>query len=46
MSWTLRHFAPLGAVMLAIGFVIGAAFLVSAHEGSLSEQDICATTAD
>ena len=44
MSWSLRRFAPLGAVTLAIGFVIGAAFLVSAHDGSLSEQDICATT--
>jgi hypothetical protein len=44
MSWTLRRFAPLGTVFLAIGFVVGAAYLVSAHNGSLSEQDICATT--
>jgi hypothetical protein len=44
MSWSLRRFAPLGAVTLAIGFVIGPAFLVSSHDGSLSEQDICATT--
>jgi hypothetical protein len=44
MSWSLRRFGPLAAVTLAIGFVAGAAFLVSAHDGSLSEQDICATT--
>jgi len=44
MSWTLRRFAPLGTVSLAIGFVVGAAYLVSAHNGSLPEQDICATT--
>jgi hypothetical protein len=39
-----RRFAPLGAVTLAIGFVIGAALLVSAQDGSPPEQDICATT--
>jgi hypothetical protein len=44
MSRSLLRFVSLGAVTLAIGFVIGAAFLVSAHEGSLSGQDICATT--
>ena len=44
MSWSLRRFALLGAVTLTIGFAIGAAFAVSAHDGSLSEQDICATT--
>ncbi len=45
MSWSLRSLAPLGAVTLAIGFFIGAAFLVSARDGPLSEQrDICATT--
>jgi hypothetical protein len=44
MSLSLRRFAPPGAVTLAIGFVIGAAFLVSAHDGSLSDRDICATT--
>jgi hypothetical protein len=44
MIWSFRSFAPLGAVTLAIGFVIGAAVLVSAHDGSLSEQDICSTT--
>jgi hypothetical protein len=43
MRWSFRSFAPLGAVTLATGFVIGAAFLVSAHDGSLSEQDICST---
>jgi Domain of unknown function (DUF305) len=41
---SLRRFAPLGAVTLAVGFVVGAAFLVSAHDRSWSEQDICATT--
>jgi Domain of unknown function (DUF305) len=44
MSWSLRRFTPLRAVTLTIGFFIGAAFLVSAHDGSLSEQDICTTT--
>jgi hypothetical protein len=44
MSWLLRRFTPLRAVTLAIGFFIGAALLVSAHDGSLSEQDICTTT--
>jgi hypothetical protein len=44
MSWSFRSFAPLGALTLATGFVIGAAVLVSAHDGSLSEQDICSTT--
>jgi len=44
MSWTLRSFAPLSTISLAIGFVVGAAYLVSAHNGSLPEQDICATT--
>src|SRR5260370_18809714 len=44
MSWSLRRFALLGAVTLTIGFAIGAAFVVSAHDGSLSEQDICATS--
>jgi Domain of unknown function (DUF305) len=44
MSWSFRNFAPLGAVTLAIGFVVGAAVLVSAHDGSLSQQDICSTT--
>jgi DUF305 family protein family protein len=39
---SLRRFVPQGMVTLAIGFVIAAAFLVSAH-GSLSAQDICAT---
>jgi hypothetical protein len=34
----------LAAVTLSIGFFIGDAFLVSAHNGSLSEQDICTTT--
>ena len=43
MSWSRRRFTPLRAVTLAIGFFIGAAFLVSAHDGSLSEQDICTT---
>ncbi len=44
MSWSLRRFASLGAVTLTIAFAIGAAFVVSAHDGSLSEEDICATT--
>ncbi len=44
MSWSLRRLGPLAAVTLSIGFFIGAAFLVSAHDGSLSEQDICTTT--
>jgi hypothetical protein len=44
MSWSLHRSGPLAAVTLAIGFVIAAAFLVSARDGSLSEQDICATT--
>ncbi len=44
MSWSLRRFTLLGAVTLAIGFAIGAAFVVSAHDESLSAQDICATT--
>ena len=44
MSWSLRRFALLGAVTLTIAFAIGAAFVVSAHDGSLSEEDICATT--
>ena len=44
MSWTFRRFAPPGTILLAIGFVVGAAYLVSAHNGSLPEQDICATT--
>ena len=44
MSRSLLRFVSLGAVTLAIGFVIGAAILVSAHEGSLSGQDLCATT--
>src|SRR5260370_1273543 len=44
MNWSLRRFALLGAVTLTIGFAIGAAFVVSAHDGSLSEQDICATS--
>jgi hypothetical protein len=44
MSWSLRRLALLGAVTLTIGFGIGAAFVVSAHDGSLSEQDICAAT--
>jgi hypothetical protein len=45
MSWSFRSFAPLGAVTLAIGFVIGAGLLVSAHDGSPSEQEICSTNA-
>jgi len=44
MSWSFRSFAPLAAVTLAIGFVVGAAHLVSAHDGSLPQQDICSTT--
>jgi hypothetical protein len=44
MSWSFRSFAPLAAVTLAIGFVVGAAHLVSANDGSLSQQDICSTT--
>jgi hypothetical protein len=43
MSWSLRRSAPLGAVALAIGFAVGAALLVSAHDGSLSDQEICAS---
>ena len=43
MCWSLRRFGPLAAT-LSIGFVIGAAFLVSAHDRSLSAHDICATT--
>jgi hypothetical protein len=43
MSWSFRSFAPIGAVTLAIGFVIGAALLVSARDGPLSGQDICPT---
>jgi hypothetical protein len=45
MSWSLRRFSPLGVVTLSIGLVVGAAVLVSAHDGQLSEQDICSTTA-
>jgi hypothetical protein len=41
ISRSLRRFGPLAAVTLAIGFVIGTAFLVSAHDGSRSEQDVC-----
>jgi Domain of unknown function (DUF305) len=44
MSWSFRRFAPLGAVTLAAGFFVGAAVLVSAHDRSLSEQEICSTT--
>lgn len=44
MSWFFRRFAPLGVLTLATGFVIGAAVLVSAHDGSLLQQDICSTT--
>jgi Domain of unknown function (DUF305) len=44
MSWFLRRFAPLGALTLATGFVIGAAYMVSAPDGSLSQQDICSIT--
>ena len=43
MSWS-RRFVPLGAVTLSIGFAIGGAFVVSADEKSLSQQEICATT--
>jgi hypothetical protein len=43
MSRSLRRFGSLAAVTLSIGFVIGAAFLVSAQDGSLSGERICAT---
>jgi hypothetical protein len=43
MSRSLRRFGPSMAVTLSIGFVIGAAFLVSAHDGSVSGEHICAT---
>jgi hypothetical protein len=45
IRWSFRSFAPLGAVALAIGFVTGAALLASAHDGSLSEPEICSTSA-
>jgi hypothetical protein len=44
MSWSLRRLALPGAVTVTIGFAIGAAFVVSAHDGSLSQRDICSTT--
>ena len=44
MNSPIRHFATLGAVMLALGFVTGAQFPASAHDGSLSVPDICTTT--
>jgi hypothetical protein len=44
MSSPIRHLVTLAAVTLAIGFVTGAAFLVSAHDGSLSGPDVCMTT--
>jgi hypothetical protein len=44
MRWSLRRFAPLGAVALGFGFLIAAAWLVSADDGSLSVQEICAST--
>jgi hypothetical protein len=42
MRWSLHRFAPLGAVALAFGLLIAAAWL--ADDGSLSEQEICAST--
>ena len=39
-----RHSVSLGAVTLAIGFVVGAAFVVSARDGSPSVPDLCTTT--
>jgi uncharacterized protein (DUF305 family) len=44
MNSPIRHFATLGAVMLATGFVTGAQFSASAQDGSLSVPDICTTT--
>jgi hypothetical protein len=44
MSSPIRHFVTLGAVMLAIGFATGAAFLVSAHDGLLSAPGMRTTT--
>ena len=44
MNSPIRHFATLGAVMLATGFVTGAQFPASAQDGSLSVPDICTTT--
>jgi hypothetical protein len=44
MSSPIRHFVTLGAVTLAIGFAARAAFLVSAHDGSLSAPDMRTTT--
>ncbi len=44
MNSPIRHFATLGAVMLALGFVTGAQFPASAQDGSLSVADICTAT--
>jgi hypothetical protein len=43
MNSPIRHFATLGAVMLATGFVTGAQFPASAQDGSLAVPDICTT---
>src|ERR1700731_4636100 len=44
MNSPIRHFATLGAVILATGFVTAAQFPASAQDGSLSVPDICTTT--
>jgi hypothetical protein len=44
MNSPIRHFATLGAVMLATGFVTGAQFSAWAEDGSLSVPDICTAT--
>jgi hypothetical protein len=44
MNWSPRNFAPLGAFTLAVIFAVGAAFVVSAHDGSPPlKQNICST---
>jgi Domain of unknown function (DUF305) len=43
MNWSPRNFAPPGAFTLAVIFAVGAAFVVSAHDGSPLEQSICST---
>jgi Domain of unknown function (DUF305) len=44
MNSPIRRSVSLGAVTLAIGFVVGAAFVVSARDGSPSVPDLCTTT--
>jgi Domain of unknown function (DUF305) len=43
MNLPIRYSVMSGAVTLAIGFATGAAFLVSAHDGSGSAPDLCTT---